>query len=350
MFGTLYGKLAAAALVLFVALGALVVYAFNRMLEEARLVELATWLGLGGVAFALAAGFLVFTLLTRRVMQLAAVIERFRDSGFRQRVRVAFGAPAGDEIDRLAATFQELSERMVDQISELEQVGQRRRELLANVSHDLRTPLTSMRGYLETLLLKDGTLGSEERRNLLTTAARNSEALGRLVGELFELSKLEANEIRPEREAFSLGELVQDIGQKFALVAERKGVRVELHAEDSLPPAHADISLIDRVLANLIENAIRHTPAGGSIRIGLTRHGQRLLVEVADTGTGIAPAELPHVFDRYYRAARHGSGDGAGTGLGLAIARRIIQLHDGQIEALSSPGTGTTFRFDLPAA
>jgi hypothetical protein len=350
VFRTLYGRLAAAALVLFVALGALVVYAFNRMLEESRLVELATWLGLGGVAFALASGFLVFTLLTRRVMQLADVIERFRDSGFRDRVRVPFGDPAGDEIDRLAATFQELSDRMVEQLFELEQTGQRRRELLANVSHDLRTPLTSMHGYLETLLLKEGALSPEERRNLLMIAARNSEALRRLVGELFDLSKLEANEIRPDREAFLLPELVQDVAQKFALGAERKGVRIDVHAEDSILAAHADIGLIERVLANLIENAIRHTPAGGSIRIGLTRQGERLRTEVTDTGAGIAPAELPHIFDRYYRAARHGSDDGAGTGLGLAIARRIVQLHDGQIEALSSPGTGTTFRFDLPAA
>lgn len=350
MLRTLYGKLAAGVLVLFVVIGALVVYAFERMLERGRLFELASWLAVGGVAFALLAGLVVFRLLTRRLAALAQTVDEMRAGGFRRPVPVPYADARGDEIARLAAAVQQMSERLAAQLAELEDTQTRRRELLANVSHDLRTPLTSMRGYLETLLLKEASLSPEDRHNYLHVAVRQSERLGRLVDDLFQLTKLEADEVRARPEAFPLAELAQDVAQKFELRAQRKGIRIETAAGEGLPPALADIGLVERLLENLIENALRHTPERGVVRIGVAAAGARLHVTVVDTGSGIPAEDLPRVFERYYRAARHGDEDGAGTGLGLAIAQRIVLLHGGALEVDSRAGAGTRFRFDLPSA
>jgi signal transduction histidine kinase len=193
--------------------------------------------------------------------------------------------------------------------------------------------MASMQGYLEIAL-------------------RHGERLSRLIGELFDLGKLVSQEISLQREPFSTGELVQDVLQKFQLAASRKGIRIEASLGEGLPFVLADIALIERVLQNLIENALRYTPEGGVIRVNLALENGTIAVQVSDSGPGIPAEQLPSIFDRFYQVENPmGSGAGSGpAGLGLAIAKRILELHGSHITATSTPGVGTTFTFDLPIA
>jgi hypothetical protein len=249
-----------------------------------------------------------------------------------------------------------MGSRLVEQTAALAKKEREQRELLANVSHDLRTPLASIQGYLELLLLRHATLDSAEARNYLETAARQSERLGRLVADLFELTRLEADGARAESEDFPLAELAHDVTQKFAADAARRGVRLEarIAAVPAAPPlfVRADIGLVERVLDNLVENALRHTPAGGSVTLDAAPCEGRARLVVSDTGEGIPAAELPGIFDRYYRAERTGDAKRASGhgGLGLAIARRIVDLHHGTLKIDSTERRGTTISFDLPLA
>ncbi|MFT3956475.1 MAG: HAMP domain-containing sensor histidine kinase [Piscinibacter sp.] len=249
----------------------------------------------------------------------------------------------------LARQVAQLEAQLAEREAQLSRVAQQRRELLANVSHDLRTPLSSMQGYLELLLLRHGSFEPAEERNYLQTAARQGEKLGRLVNDLFDLTRLEAGDLALQPEDFALGELVQDVVQKFAHEARRRGVRLAACDAQSAPHVHADLALVARVLENLLDNAIRHTPADGSVTVGALAGGSRAALTVSDTGEGIAAADLPGVFDRYDRGSRVQRA-GASPGLGLAIARRIVRLHGGELAIRSTPGTGTSVSFDLPTA
>ncbi len=350
MLRTLYGKLTVVLTTVFVAIGASFILMTEKMLGAQRLLELASDLIIDTMVFSLLAALIVFNLLTRRLRVLAAAMDGFRPNDRSQPLRLPFANPQGDEIDRLGAAFQEMAERIAIQLDQLRRNDEQQRELLANVSHDLRTPLASMQGYLEILLLKHGTLPPEEERNYLEIAVKHSERLGKLVSDLFELTKLEAGKVTLDAETFVLAELVQDVVQKFQLRAERHGLRLQHHCAASVPAVCADIGLIERVLENLIENAMRHTPVQGSIRVELASAADRVVVRVSDTGQGIPREELTGIFERYYRVSRSEFRGDGGTGLGLAICRRIVELHGGRIQVDSTLGVGTTFHFDLPAS
>jgi len=347
MLRTLYGRLAVVLMAVFIAIGALMILASQKMIETQRLVELATDLIIGTVAFSLVAALLVFRLLTVRLRLLSEAIEAFRAGGFKTPVRLAPGSRSDDEIHKLIMAFEEMSERIVSQLAQLGQVDQQRRELLANVSHDLRTPLASMQGYLEMLLLKAEEMTPADRNRYLQVATRHCERLGKLVQDLFDLTKLEAQEVKPQVESFPLAELAQDVVQKFALAAQKRGLALVATSGPGCPPVSADIGMIERVLENLIENAMRYTPAGGEISVDVQAAGARVELTVRDTGKGIDASELQGVFDRYYRVDRAESGNTGNAGLGLAISRRIVQLHGGEIRVRSTLGEGTAFTIDL---
>ena len=208
-------------------------------------------------------------------------------------------------------------------------------------------PVTVSNGLFTTTLdFGAGAFPGADR--YLEIATRHSERLGRLVDELFELAKLDAGVTPLQVEPFSLSELVQDTVQRFELAAQRKRVTIAVDYAQPVPFVHGDIGLIERVLANLFDNALRYTDADGTIRIQLSGTDGRISVQVSDTGRGIAPEDLPHVFDRFFRSNPHSSSDG-GAGLGLAIAQRIVELHGGRIKVQSAMLRGTTFHFDLPA-
>lgn len=348
MLKTLYSKLALAQLVVFCIMAALLIYTMGAMIDGEHLPRMVSQVVIGAVTFALATGLIVFSLLTRRLRDLASAVDTFRGSNFSAPVKPASASPNGDEIDRLAFAFEQMEVRMIGQLQRLQQVDTQRRELLANVSHDLRTPLASMRGYLETLLLKEGAMTQQEQRHYLEVAAKQTERLSKLVGDLFQLTKLEANEVVTNPETFPLSELVQDVAQKFTLAADKKSLRIEVDFPEQLPLVHADIGLIERVFENLIENAMRYTASGGVIRLSLVRNDAGVEVRISDTGQGMEPDELNRIFERYYRADRAEVSDSGHAGLGLAIAQRIVTLHGSSMRVDSQRGVGTTFSFDLP--
>ena len=316
-------------------------------LRRSYILQQSVVVAIVAVVFALAAALLIFAAMTRRVRRLAAAMESFKRSDFSGEARVPpHRAEGGDEIDRLTATFDEMAQRIVLQVKKLTEVDLLRRELVANVSHDLRTPLASLQGYLDTLLLKEGQLTPAEQRRFLEIASKHSERLGKLVAELFELAKLDS-QVTPIRvEPFSMAELVQDVVQKFELRARQGSVTLEAEVGPNLPLVMGDIALMERVLENLIENAIRYTPPGGRVRVSLSPEQGRLVVRVSDTGAGIEEASLPHIFDRFWRGDDAAS-RGSGAGLGLAIAKRILEMHGTTLNAESRVNVGTTFAFRL---
>lgn len=350
MFQTLYSKLAFMLMALFIALGAVMILASQKMIEAQRLFELTTDLIIGSVAFSLLAALIVFRFLTLRLRMLAQSIDAFRASGFARPVRLESANESGDEIDRLSAAFQEMSERIAAQLAKIEHVDQLRRELLANVSHDLRTPLTSMQGYVETMLMERQHLSAEENRQYLQIVGKHCERLSRLIHDLFELTKLEACEVLPQMETFPITELAQDVVQKFSLTAKRSGLSLTTSYQQDRISVCADIGMVERVLNNLIENAMRFTPEGGEVCVGIRPAGERVELCVSDTGKGIDPEELSNIFERYYRADRRDRASVNHAGLGLAIARRIVELHSGEIQVESAPNRGTTFIVALPTS
>jgi signal transduction histidine kinase len=220
---------------------------------------------------------------------------------------------------------------------------------VANVSHDLRTPLAAIRGYLETLQIKDAELTAAEKRRYLAIAVQHSERLTRLVTELFELARLDAGEIRLRPESLSPAELVQDVTRTYEIVARQRSVQLKMDLAGDAPPVRADIALIQRVLVNLLDNALKHTPSGGTVNVSLVATDSGVRVAVTDSGKGIARDDLRHIFDRFYRGRNDPRAQSDGAGLGLAIVRKILDLHHTTIDVENMPGAGARFAFDLPA-
>ena len=319
-----------------------------QQLESSYILKLSLWAMAASLLFALLAGLVLFAYLTRRLRLLSAAMDAFKEGDELAPARYPERPTAHDEIDRLGQAFRAMAQRIIAQIRDLKQTDQLRRELVANVSHDLRTPLTSLQGYLDTLSHKGMALNSDERQRYLETAAHHSRRLGRLVSELFELAKLDACVTSPHPEPFSLAELAQDTIQKFELEARRKNIAIDANFNGSLPFVRGDINLIERLFVNLMDNALRYTDQGGTIRLQLQPNDSTMTVQVSDSGCGIPPEEIPYVFDRFHRASQSPAGVKDGAGLGLAIARRIVELHGGHISVDSAVNEGTTFRFDLP--
>ncbi len=239
-----------------------------------------------------------------------------------------------------------MAKRIEQQLQEIKSRDALRRELIANVSHDLRTPLASLHGYVETVLMKGDGLPAATRREYLEVACRYARQLERRIAALFELSKLESGAIVPDFQSFSLGELLQDVALRFRLRAQQLGVEVMTCVDPSAPLVSGDVGLVERILENLFDNSLRHTDTGGRVSLEMRQNGQHMLVTVSDTGSGIATGDLPRVFDRFY----HGKARREGTGLGLAIVRRIVELHGESVSLHSTPGIGTSVEFGLPLA
>lgn len=289
-------------------------------------------------------GLLIIRVITNNYSKIISVMQKFRQGDLTARVKVQ---STGDE-KQLAEMFNEMADILNTNIEKLKQVENLRRELIANVSHDLRTPIAIIRGYVETLQIKEETITAEERKRYINTVRESAEKLEKLVNELFELSKLEANQVQAKKEPFIISELVSDISNKYQLIAKTKNITIDTVLSKDLPPVFADISLIERVMQNLIDNAMKYTPEGGKIIIKTLKNSDgNVEVTVSDNGMGIPENEREQIFERYYKANNFTNLKNS-TGLGLAIAKKILDLHNSTLDLISRENFGSSFIFRLP--
>lgn len=303
-------------------------------------------LGLRSITISLAAAlvlsFIIVGFTTRNFRKITSVIRNFKNGDLTTRVNIK----SKSELGEFAESFNEMADTIVHNIDEIKKMDLLRRELIANVSHDLRTPISIIQGYLETVLIKSDTLSNEEKIKYLETTLDNTKRLQVLVEELFELSKLESKQITPNFEMFSLAELLQDIQQKNSLVIKSKEIDFKIDAPQNLPMINADIAMMEKVFQNLLDNSLKFTSAGGEINIKLINNINSILIKFSDTGCGIEKEELPHIFERYHKSKRVVSNQ-KGTGLGLAIVKKILELHEINISVESEKDKGTTFYFEI---
>ncbi|MDA3956280.1 cell wall metabolism sensor histidine kinase WalK [Oceanispirochaeta sp.] len=292
----------------------------------------------------LLAGFSLFFILTRRLRNLSSGVRAFERGQYDYRTDIR----GKDELGALGRAFNEMAASIENGVERLHMAEQQRTDLIANISHDLRSPLTSIRGHLETILLKDEKLTVPERRNFLEIILKNVSSFQKLVEELFDLAKLESRQVLPEKEPFQFAELVQDVILKLQPQAEKSNIAIHMKHSDEIPVLEGDIGMLERVLTNLLENALSHTPDGGEIQISILNENDQLIILLTDTGPGISAEDLPHIFERFYRADKSRDRRSPGTGLGLAIVKEIVNLHGGIIQAESPQGSGAFFRIILP--
>jgi signal transduction histidine kinase len=299
------------------------------------------------VVGAFVAGALLFGFLTRRLRRLTAEVSAATEVGFAPGTDIARATESTDEIDQLRNACGYMVSTIQQQLARMEEDERLRRELVTNISHDLRTPLASMQGYIETLIIKDDELDRADRQRYLEVARKHATHLGRLIQDLFELTMLDTNRVSAEFEEFALTELIYDVVQEFELQAKENDIAlcVDPPAEEVF--VYADISLIQRVLENLVGNALKHTPTGGRVTIAARPKSDTVGISVADTGNGIPEEALPHIFDRFFQAPTDNNYVNGSVGLGLAIAKRILELHDSTIRVTSERDRGTRFDFDL---
>lgn len=300
------------------------------------------------VLTAFVAGMLLFSLLTRRLRRLTSELSVFTQGSFASDTQIAAVAQPRDEIDQLRNACNYMAMTIQQQISGLQENDRLRRELVTNISHDLRTPLTTMQGYIETLIIKDRELDQHTRTQYLEIARKHAAHLGCLIQDLFELAMLDSTLVTPTFEEFSLIELIHDVAQEFELQAKKGDVTLQIDPTEEAVLVCADISLIQRVLENLVGNALKYTPEGGKVSISVRPSSAAVDVSVSDTGPGISEDDLPRIFDRFYKANSDGAADNGSMGLGLAIAKRILELHESEIRVVSEEKRGTRFHFDLP--
>lgn len=245
-------------------------------------------------------------------------------------------------------TLEHISALFVDRVQSLMQSDALRRKMIASMTEDLRSPLTTFQGYLKTMQLKAGVLSAEQNERFLAIAIKHCYRLNKLVDEFHELSKLDCMEARPIKTLFSLTELAQHVLQKYTLVAQEKEIILKFSSSTLRHVVVADIGMIERVFSNLIDNALRFTPRGGEVTIKLREYRTRIKVQVTDTGKGIRRESLLQLFHGTARVT-HTAEDKL-TGVGLLVVKRILDLHNSEVKVDSEIGVGTTFYFDLPLA
>ena len=290
----------------------------------------------GGASFL---ALLLTLALSRRIVgpleSLTTAARRMEQGDLRQRVE----ARGGDEVGQLARAFN----AMAESVARNEML---RRQMVSDVAHELRAPLTNVRGYLEFML--DGVL--EPDRETLRSAYQEAELLSRLIDDLQELALAEAGQLRLERQPMVVDEVIETAVGSLRPQLTSRGLKLETHLAPGLPPVQGDAERIGQVLRNLLNNAITYTPEGGTVTVSSRQADGWVEVSVGDTGMGIAPEDLPYVFERFYRADKSRARATGGAGLGLAIVKQLVEAHGGRVTAESDgvPGHGSTFTIRLP--
>jgi signal transduction histidine kinase len=301
------------------------------------------FVGIGAIiAISLFFAWLMSRDITHPLRQLVNATRSIGEGNLDARVRIT----ARNELGELGDAFNTMVEELKQSLAREKDLENSRRELIANVSHDLRTPLTSIRGYVEGL--RDGVARDPEKiKRYLDVIYEKTLGLDRLIADLFQLAQLDAGQLEMKPERVESTRLLRHIAERFQPDMEAAGISMITEIPAGLPPVTVDHERIEQALGNIIENAVKYTPAGGTISLMAIAQQQGIRVMVADTGEGISPEDLPRVFERLYRGEKSRSRQLGGTGLGLAIAKQIIEAHGGRIWVESEKGQGSRFYMRL---
>lgn len=292
---------------------------------------------------AMVLGYFYSSALAGRISDVESAARRLAGGDLATRIPVI----GTDEVASLAATFNQMAGQLQAAVEKQKEVERMRSDLIAWVGHDLQTPLASMRAILEALA--DGMVDDPESvQRYLKTVQRDIRSLSLLIDDLFQMAQIDAGGLQLDLSQNSLSDLISDTLESFSELATRQGIRLEGAVAPEVDPVRMDAARIGRVLNNLVGNALRHTNAQGLVNVTAQRAGQRVEVIVSDSGEGIQPQDLPHLFEQFYRGEKSRSRATGGAGLGLAISRGIIQAHGGEIRVESELGKGTRFIFSIP--
>jgi signal transduction histidine kinase len=276
-----------------------------------------------------------------RALEYAAQRLGAGDLGARARQR------GGDEIARVAAAFNHMADELQTRDAALRTSDALRRQMMADVSHELKTPLTAMRGYIETLRMPEVVLDADRRNRYFETIDRETRRLERIVKDLLDLARYEGGGVVLQRRLFDIERLFENVAGRHERDAQTKGIAIRIHVDAHADQIVADPDRIEQAIENLVGNALRHTPAGGTVTLRAAHADGVATLSVSDTGAGIAPAHLPHVFERFYKVDSARAADSTGSGLGLSITKAIVERHGGTIRVTSQSGH-TTFTVVLP--
>ncbi len=323
--------------------------AFSR-LKSNNQTEISVVLVMGTIIFLFVLLLAIFAYFTRPLRRLNLDIQALKQVDFdKSKVKLTpWMANSSNEVHQLGYAFLQLIDQINEQFSLLQKSDSKRRELLADISHDLRTPLSSLQGYIETLSLNKDTLSEQQREKFIEIALKNAYQLKGLIDQLFELAHLEGGQVSVHLETFNLAEILHDVVAKFSLQIREKQLKITIKPERSLIQVNSDISKLERVLSNLIENSIRHTPANGEIELEITQlKNNQCQLKISDNGNGVKAEELPYIFDPRYRASNAMQDKQKHTGLGLAITKKLLEILNTEIHVESTFGKGTSFTFLL---
>lgn len=329
---------------------------YDSILTALRLSN-AWQIGIFGVTsalgFLLIASLLLFYVLTRPLRQLTKEIKAFEQSDFTVSSKTPLQLSLlkhhnNDEIQQLRQSFQQMQQRIIEQLEHLKKNDTIRREFLAYVAHDLRTPLAGMKAYLETLEIKQASMDHTERQQFISKAISNGDRLQGMINELFELTRLENHQVEWQQEAFAMGDLLSDIYASLEDKASQKQVYLQIDFQQASVQVIGDIAKIERVIQNLTENAIRYSEINSTVLIKTESiKNNKLCISICDQGTGIQENDLPYIFEPYFRASDEYKLKHKGAGLGLAISQRLLRLQDISLQVETEINKGTTFYFSL---
>lgn len=303
-------------------------------------------LGLGTLLvtliFAAILGILSVWYLTKNLRELVFAAKRFEQGDLNYRIENA----EKSDLAGVTTTFNQMADTILTDMEKIKSLEKLRQELIANISHDLRTPLAIIQGYIETLQMKDAELTVQQRSDYLRTINSSGERLSKLIAQLFEYSKLEANQIEPQKEPFLISELANDVYRNYQVLAKQKNISLKLDMQQGAPLVFADISLVERAVQNLMDNALKFTPENGEVTVSILPKENNVEITIKDSGPGIQLENQALIFERYRQTKTGQQKEGAG--LGLAIVKKIMELHNSSIKVMSKPNEGTAFVFNLP--